>query len=62
MGGDPVSDIHYAIIYVIAILTFAWWLENRDKCETKIRRSNPYDLIDHQEKMRREREKKNEDR
>ena len=56
------SDIHYAIILVMASLALAWWLENRGKCETKIRRSNPYELIDHQEKMRREREKKNEDR
>lgn len=49
------------IICVFSILTlsFALWLEYRDRCVCK-QKSNPYDLIDHQREMRKNKEKENE--
>ena len=53
--------VEYTCTISIVALTIAFWLEYRDRCVCE-RRSNPYELIDLQEEMRKKRESKDEDR
>ena len=44
------------------VLMFCLWLEYRHLCKCKVRRDNPYELIDLQNKIRKQKEKENERR
>ena len=47
------------VVFFTCVLFFALWLEYRHLCRCKIRRNNPYELIDLQEELRRQREREN---
>ncbi len=49
-------NVELVIIVFSTVLSFAAWLEYRHLCRCKIRRNNPYELIDLQEELRKQRE------
>jgi len=48
--------------FFTVVLMLALWLEYRHKCKCRIRRNNPYELIDLQKEMQEKRERENETR
>lgn len=52
-------NVELVTVVFSMVLLFAAWLEYRHLCRCKIRRNNPYELIDLQEEMRKQREKEN---
>ena len=54
--------VEYACTVSILALWYALWLEYRDRCLCKTKRSNPYELIDLQREAQEKRERENESR
>lgn len=52
-------NVELVIVVFSMVLLFAAWLEYRHLCRCKIRRNNPYELIDLQEELRKQKEKEN---
>ncbi len=54
--------VEYACTVSLLALSLALWLEYRERCLGKTKRSNPYELIDLQREMQEKRERENETR
>ena len=54
--------VEYACTVSILALWYALWLEYRDRCLCKRKKSNPYELIDLQREAQEKRERENESR